>query len=78
MATKKQVDQPGDVLELFQSPADGQFYWRRKDPENHRILSVGGEGFTKRDHVEQSAERSNSDIPRDRWVWIGVQEEPTE
>lgn len=55
-----------DVIEFYLDE-HGEYRWRRVDPDNRRILSVPGEGFTKKAHAFDSARRTNSDIPESRF-----------
>lgn len=46
----------------FQSTVDHHWYWHIQDTGNHKILGVGGEAFTTKQHVEDSIANLEADI----------------
>lgn len=51
-------------MEIDKSEQDGQFYWRIKD-NNHKIIGVGGEGFTTKQHASVSLDNLVQEITQD-------------
>lgn len=51
-------------MEIDKSEQDGQFYWRIKD-NNHKIIGVGGEGFTTKQHASVSLDNLVHEIVQD-------------
>lgn len=49
-----------DRLEVVQG-GDGQFYWHRQ-AANGRLISSGGEGFTRKPDAWRAAYRANTDL----------------
>lgn len=48
-----------DIVEVFQSDQDGQFYWHRTHP-NGAIVSIGGEGYTNKQDAWDIATEVNA------------------
>lgn len=49
-----------DTLEIYIDAAE-EWRWRRQAP-NGQIISVSGEGYTRRGDAEEAARRANPDL----------------
>lgn len=69
----RKMAESNDALEFYVDER-GEYRWRRIDPDNGRIISGPGEGFSKQEHAEENARRANTDIPEDRWTSLIAEE----